>query len=202
MQFHVDKTVESPLYRMCNVRCESVSHLVSECSKLAQREYKRRHENVARIIHWKLCKLYELDRAEKLLEHQPSSVQETDRTKVLWDFNIQCNHIIEARRPDIVIVEKEEKVCKIIDIAIPGGSRVAEKEREKVEKYQDLKREITRIWFMRKVDVIPVVVGALGKITKNLDKWIEKSGIKTKAEHLQKPAIRGTARILRKVLET
>ena len=46
------------------------------------------------------------------------------------DFNIQCDNIIEARRPDIVIVEKEEKVCKVTDIAIPGGSRVAEKERK------------------------------------------------------------------------
>ena len=124
----------------------------------------------------------------------PSSVLETDRTKVLWDFNIQCNHIIEARRPEIVIVEKEEKVCKIIDIAIPGDSRVAEKEREKVEKYQDLKREVARIWSMRKVEVIPVVVGALGMITKNLDKWIEKIGIKMKAEHIQKTTILGTAR--------
>ena len=62
---------------------------------------------------------------------------------------------------------------------------MAEKEREKVEKYQDLKREIARIWSMRKVVVIPVVVGALGTITKNLDKWIEKIGIKIKAEHIQ-----------------
>ena len=101
-----------------------------------------------------------------------------------------------------MIVEKEEKVCKIIDIAIPGDSRVAEKEREKVEKYQDLKREVARIWSMRKVEVIPVVVGALGMITKNLDKWIEKIGIKIKAEHIRKTTILGTARILRKVLET
>ena len=85
---------------------------------------------------------------------------------MLWDFNIQCDHIIEARRPDILIVEKEEKVCKIIDIAIPGDSRVAEKGREKVEIYQDLKRGIARIWSIRKVEVIPVVVGALGTITK------------------------------------
>ena len=176
--------------------------MVSECSKLAQKEYKRRHYNVARIIHRGLCRLYELDRADKWFEHQPSSVQETDRTKVLWDFNIPCDHIIEARRPDIVIVEKEEKVCKIIDIVIQGDSRVAEKEREKVEKYQDLKQEISRIWSIKKVEVIPVVVGALGTITKNLDKWIEKIGIKIKTEHLQKTAILGSARILREVLET
>ena len=84
---------------------------------------------------------------------------------------------------------------------LTGDSRVAEKEREKVEKYQDLKREVARIWSMRKVEVIPVVVGALGMITKNLDKWIEKIGIKINAEHIQKTAIFWTARILRKVLE-
>ena len=139
---HVNKTVESPLCQMCNEKGESGSHLVSECSKLAQREYKRRHDNVARIIHWELCRLYELDRADKWFEHQPNSVQETDRTKVLRDFNRQYDHIIEARRTDIV---NEEKVCKIIDIAIPGDSRVAENEREKVEKYQDSKLEIARI---------------------------------------------------------
>ena len=84
-----------------------------------------RNDNVARIIHSELCRWYELDRVDKWFEHQPSSVQEKDKTKVLWDFNIQCDHIIEARRPDIVIVDKEKKVCKIIDIAIPGDSRVA-----------------------------------------------------------------------------
>ena len=128
VKFYVDKAVESPLCRMCNEKGESVSHLVSECSKLAQRDYKRRHDNVARIIYWDLCRLYEPDRADKWFEHQPSSVLETDRTKLLWDFNIQFHHIIEARRPDMAIVEKEEG-CKIIDIAI-GDSRVAEKERE------------------------------------------------------------------------
>ena len=121
---------------------------------------------------------------------------------MLWDFNVQCDHIIEATRPDIVIVEKDEKVCKIIDIAIPGDSRLVEKEREKVEKYQDLKRERPRIWSMRKVEVIPVVVGALGAIPKNLDKWIEKIGTKIKVEHIQKTATLGTVSILRKVLET
>ena len=57
-------------------------------------------------------------------------------------------------------------MCKIIDIAVPRDSRVSEKEREKVEKFHDLKREIARIWSMRNVEVITVVVGALGTIKK------------------------------------
>ena len=55
IKFHIDKTIGSPLCRMCGERGESVDHLVSEYSKLAQWEYKRRHDDVARYIHWQLC---------------------------------------------------------------------------------------------------------------------------------------------------
>ena len=69
MKFHVDKTVESPLCRRCNEKGESMGHLVNECSKLAQREHKKRHDNVARIIHRELCRLYELNGADKWFKH-------------------------------------------------------------------------------------------------------------------------------------
>ena len=56
-------------------------------------------------------------------------------------MTIQCDHIIEARRSVIVVVEKESNKAIIVDIASPWDHRVYEKESEKVEKYQDLKRE-------------------------------------------------------------
>ena len=56
----------------------------------------------------------------------------------------QCDHIIEARRPVIVVVEKESNKAIIVDIASPWDHRVYEKESEKVEKYQDLKREMRK----------------------------------------------------------
>ena len=46
----------------------------------------------------------------------------------MWDFTIQCDRTIEARRPDIVLVDKKNKEVIIIDIAVPGDSRVKEKE--------------------------------------------------------------------------
>ena len=55
-----------------------------------------------------------------------------------------------------------------------GDKRIGEKENEKVEKYQELKRQIARMWNMRTVRVIPIVIRSLGKVTKNLDKWLEK----------------------------
>ena len=87
---------------------------------------------------------------------------ENERIRILWDVCIQCDHVIEVRRPDIVIISKEEgKNCFIVDIAIPGNSRLDEKEGEKIEKYQDLKRKIMRMWNLKSAQVIPVIVGAL-----------------------------------------
>ena len=65
----------------------------------------------------------------------------------------------------------------------------------------DLKYEIARIWKMKKVDVILVVIGALGTVTKNFDKWLEKLELDLTVEMLQRPCLLGTARIIRKVLD-
>ena len=84
---------------------------------------------------------------------------------------------------------------------MPADVRVEEKEKEKVEKYQDLKKEIRRLWKLRNVEVVPVVIGALGSVSAEFDRWIGKLGITCNVEVMQKTALLGTARILRKVLE-
>ena len=89
--------------------------------KLAQNEYKRRHDNVARAVHWKLREEYGLERSEKWYEDTPKSVVENDRIKILWDVSIQCDHVIKDRRPDIIIINKEDENCFIVDIAITKG---------------------------------------------------------------------------------
>ena len=101
VKHHIDRTAESPLCRLCGKKGESVCHLVSECKKLAQKEYKKQHDNLAKIVHWNLSELYQLERKEKLYEHVPEGVVENDEVKLLWDMNIQCHNIVEARRPDI-----------------------------------------------------------------------------------------------------
>ena len=108
VKLHIGRTVESPLCRLCGEKGEHITHLISECKKLAQKEYKRRHDNVASIVHWKLCGLYQLEKAEKWYEHQPNRVIESDNLKILWDFNIQCDHVIECQTPDIVVHDFKE----------------------------------------------------------------------------------------------
>ena len=97
-------------------------------------------------------------------------------------------------------MNKNERSCAIIDIAIPGDIRVSEKEKGKIERYQELKREIKRMWNIRSIKVILVVVGTLGSTSKKLKKYIEELGVVINTALLQKTALLGTVRILRKVL--
>ncbi|XP_072169447.1 uncharacterized protein [Diadema setosum] len=132
--------------------------------------------------------------------HEPQKVSENDQVKILWDFDVQTDNVIQHRRPDIIVVERARQMCTIVDVAVPGDSRVAEKEKEKIEKYQDLARELRRLWNMR-TKVIPIVVGALGTTPKQLRRHLDDVGVPDRVQTLQKAALLGTARILRKVLE-
>ena len=51
----------------------------------------------------------------------------------MWHFSIQTDHVIEAQRPDLVVVDKKDRSCKIIDFAVPGDSGIAEKEKDKIK---------------------------------------------------------------------
>ena len=76
----------------------------------------------------------------------------------------------------MVTVYRKERSCKIIDFAVPGGSRIEEKEKDKEEKYQDFGREFQKIWYV-KVKVIPLVVGSLGAIPKHIGNRLKEIGI-------------------------
>ena len=92
------------------------------------------------------------------------------------------------------------KSCIVIDVATPGDCRICEKEIEKFEKYQNLKRELKSLWSLKKVEVVPEVVGALGCISKGFSGWMRTLSIKLNVGMKQKSFLLGTAGILRKVL--
>ena len=196
----IEKTTTCSKCRLCKDKDETVSHLISECSKIAQTEYKHRHDKVAAAVHWSICKKHDLPHTEKWYDHRAEAVIQNDKVKLLWDFNIQTDKVIEARRPDLVLVNKETKECQIIDIAIPGDVRVIRKEDEKIEKYRELGWEIGRLWNMR-AKVIPIVIGALGTISTRHLSYLAEVGTQMSFETLQKSALLGTAHILRKALQ-
>ena len=134
---------------------ESITHIINACPNLAKKQYRKRHETVAKKTHWLICKKFHLECNDKWYEHVPDSVLENEGFKTLWDFSIQIDKIIEYRRPNIVCIDKITKSCLIIDITIPGGQNIIVKEQEKIAKYQDLRIELGKLWKL-KAEVVPV----------------------------------------------
>ena len=198
----IDKTQQNSKSRLCGDRDETINHIISECSKLAKREYKARHDLVGKVIHLEMCKKFQFDHTNKWYMHNPAPVLENDSHKLLWDFNIQTDHLIPARRPDLIIINKKKKrTCKIVDFAVPADHRIKQKECEKKDKYLDLARELKKLWNMQ-VTIIPIVIGAFGTVTKGLLKGLEDLEVGGRVETIQMTALLRTARILRRVLET
>ena len=121
--------------------------------------------------------------------------------KLLWDFDIHTDHLISARRPNLIIINKKKRICKIVDFAVSATHKIKLKEFEKRDKYLDLARELKKLWNM-KVTIIPIVIGAFGTVSKGLLKDLEDLEVGGRVETIQTTALLKTARILRRVLET
>ena len=111
-----------------------------------------------------------------LKEHH-SVTMELLRTKGTRFYGILQSSVIPRLKLDNQILLLLIKPRRIAEIVIPGDVRVNEREVGKTEKYEVLKYEITRMWDMKKVIVIPAVVGALGVISTGFEKYVAAIGI-------------------------
>ena len=74
----IDKTQQNGECSLYGNRNETINHIISECSKLAQKEYKTSHDWIAKVIHWEMCKKFKFDHTNKWYMHNPVPVLEND----------------------------------------------------------------------------------------------------------------------------
>ena len=116
----IDKTQKYCKCRLWGDRHETINHIISECGKLAQRECKARHDWVGKVIHWEICKKLKFHHTNKWYMHNPAPVLENTTHKLLWDFNIQTDHLILARRPDLIIINNKNENLQNSQHCCPG----------------------------------------------------------------------------------
>ena len=150
---------------------------------------------------WSTGKKFKFDHTNKWYMHNPAPVLENNTHKLRWDFDIHTDHLILARRPDLIIIDKKKRTCKIVDFAVSADHRIKLKECEKKDKYLDQSRELKKLWNMQ-VTIIPIVIGAFGTVTKGLLKGLEDLEVGGRVEIIQTTTLLRTARILRRFLET
>ncbi|XP_066985935.1 uncharacterized protein [Macrobrachium rosenbergii] len=100
---------------------ETINHIASECLALAQNRTKR-HDSVAKALHWSLCKKHQLACSNKWYEHQPEEVMENDQG--LQYQNSQKTEEAITKNENVLRPEKEKA----------EKARMMEELKEKVER--------------------------------------------------------------------
>jgi len=200
-------SVESDKCRLCGQRVEGVMHLVSGCRCLAAREYLMRHNNVLKVLMTAWCKEHDLmaeDQPWYKVKWDQGAVMENEKVKMAWDFEYHMRKETTARRPDVTIEYKEQKLIQLIDMACPSETNVQDTFREKREKYQQLAFEIRERRPGYRVVVIPVIIGCMGGGARKLREQVEKILVTSDIDKIWKEMLRTTLMesesILRKII--
>ena len=117
------------------------------------------------------------------------------------ELQIQTDNKIEHNKPNIVVLHKIECTCLIIDVACHFDIQVKDKEKEKIKNYQDLKRELKWIWKLRRVTVVPIIIGAFNCLERS-KKVASRDWCHMSFGIIARACLLGIARILRKVVNT
>ena len=99
----------------------------------------------------------------------------------------------------LIIKDKEQKKAFILDVACPVDAYTGKKEHGKVSKYGGLRAELGRMWGVD-TEIIAIIIGGLGAVTKNLDDYLAKIPGCPDRYMCQKICLLGSKKILQDVL--
>ena len=131
-----------------------------------------------------MCKGLKFDHTIKKLTHKPESILEYETQKIFWDFEVQTDHLHPTRRQDLVLITKQKRRERE-RILLFRPTKI--KENENINKYLNFfQRTKNKLWNMR-VTEIPIIIGALGMVSKGLkkDRRNRKSEEKSRPSRLQ-----------------
>ena len=189
-----------PKCRLCGRFDETIDHLVSGGPELAKTENIQWPQQGSCTLHWKICKEFGIEVKERWYEHEPKTVTENDSVTILWDNDmpIHTDRTIAANRLDIVLKNKKDKTCLLIDMTILLDTNTSVKTTEKLTKYKDLEIEVERMWEL--IQSRCLCVGALCTIKKDMENYSNKIPGNINIHELQKITLLSTAHLLRRVL--
>jgi hypothetical protein len=106
---------------------------------LAQSEYKKHHDMLAKIIHINLAVKFNLLRdTQPHYIYKPESCLENDNYKLYFDRTILTDIHIQHNRPDIIILNKQQKQAYFLNIAVPNSHNIIQTYNTKINKYLEL----------------------------------------------------------------
>jgi hypothetical protein len=103
----------------------------------------------------------------------PESCLENDSYKLYFDRTILTDIHIKHNRPDIIILNKQQKQAYLLDIAVPNSHNITQTYNTKINKYLELSVAMRNLWCLEKNSILPLVISATGIVLQSLFKNLE-----------------------------
>jgi hypothetical protein len=122
--------------------------------------------------------------------YTPESCLENDSYKLYFDRTILTDIHIKHNRPDIIILNKQQKQAYLLDIAVPNSHNITQTYNTKINKYLELS-----------VPILPLVISATGIVPQSLFKNLKILDLdNTLVVEIQKGILLYSCHIVRKFL--
>ncbi|MEG0366515.1 MAG: reverse transcriptase family protein [Coprobacillus sp.] len=162
--------------RYCGKSNASVDHIATRCNKLNHTRYIERHNAIVKIIHKALIKKHNINNIEYHHSSNIAKVVQNNSIKIISDMPIETAYKVQFNKPDIVIINNDNKTIQIIDITVTNTERIKISELEKIQKYDELSKDMMQTYSM-KVIIIPFAISWDGAVSKMNVKHRQKIGI-------------------------
>jgi hypothetical protein len=157
--------------RICGTEGETIEHIISSFTVLAQNEYKKRHDIFAKIIHMNLAVKFNLLKdTQPHYIYKPESCLENDNYKLYFDRTVLTDIHIQHNRPDIIILNKQQKQGYLLDIAVPNSHSITQTYNTKINKYLEFSVAMRNLWSLEKISILPLTISATGIVPQSLFK--------------------------------
>lgn len=201
-KYIMKQNIENTKCRLCNNVEETVQHLSSGCSTIANTKYLSRHNNMGKVVHQFMCLREQL--LQEFVPHhiyEPTTVREGNEIKIYWDLTVQTDPGAEHNRPDMVVWNKRRKSAIIIDFTVPLDQNLAKAYGEKIAKYEILSRQMKQTYGLEKVEIKPLVISCNGLVHRKTVEHLREMDLPSNTiTWMQKAVILATVSIIRQVL--
>jgi hypothetical protein len=133
--------------------------------------------------------------------YTPESCLENDSYKLYFDRTILTDIHIKHNRPDIIILNKQQKQAYLLDIAVPNSHNITQTFNTKINKYLELSVAMRNLWCLGKISILPLVISATGIVPQSLFKNLKILDLdNTLVVEIQKGILLYSCHIVRKFL--
>ena len=164
----------------CSTGKRSVEHLSTRCGGMLSFDYKKRHDEVVRCLHFQYAKMYGLNKSKKLKNYKVQNVISNERVKIKSDVPILTELRIDNNKPDLMIHDLKTNEILLIEVGITNKDSLSTTEVTKSRKYELLANELKSMYNAQNVTTVPVVMTWDGLVTKHFKRHMKRLQVEDK----------------------